>query len=301
MRQTLPTYEVIPTSVRATLVDAELLALLREDVPYGDLTTEALGLGDVQGTISFVARRAMVACCTEEAARLFELAGARAWVEARSGAALAPQASLLHAVGPATGLLAAWKVAQNLVEWTSGIAVATARLVSSLRAAGFDVPVACTRKAFPGARQLARKAVVAGGATLHRLGLSESVLVFPEHRTFLTDVEQDRAWLDRLRAREREHRLTVEVTSLEQALVFAKAGADALQLERFSPSAVAECRAELAGRRLRPLLLAAGGINESNAVDYARAGADVLVSSAPYQAPPADVQVLVRKVLVREA
>lgn len=283
----------------AALGDAELLALLREDVPYGDLTTEALGVGDVEGSISFIGRRGMVACGTEEAARLFALCGAQAWVDARSGSALAPRAELLHAVGPAAGLLAVWKVAQNLVEWTSGIATAAARLVAAVREAGLDVPVACTRKAFPGTRDLASKAVVAGGATLHRLGLSESVLVFPEHRVFLS--EHDGAWLKSLRDRERERRLTVEVTSIEQALGFAKAGAEALQLERFSPGAIAQCRAELEALQLRPLLLAAGGVTESNAADYARAGADVLVSSAPYQALPADVQVVVRKLPVLEA
>jgi molybdenum transport protein len=43
-------------------------------------------------------------------------------------------------------------------------------------------------------------------------------------------------------------------------------------------------------------LLAAGGVNESNAAAFARAGADVLVTSAPYQARPADVKVLVRRI-----
>jgi molybdenum transport protein len=87
----------------------------------------------------------------------------------------------------------------------------------------------------------------------------------------------------------------VEVTSVEQALALARAGAEALQLERFSVAAVAQCRVELDALDLHPLLLAAGGVTEANAAEYARAGADVLVSSAPYQAPPVDVQVLVRK------
>lgn len=277
----------------STLDDASLVTLLREDMPYGDLTTEALGIGDSEGTVSFVARRAMVACGTEEAARLFELCGGEAQVLARSGARIEPQSELLSVRGPAAGLLGAWKVAQNLVEWTSGIASAAARLVGSVREAGFDAPVACTRKSFPGTRYLASKAVVAGGATLHRLGLSESVLVFPEHRVFLG--EQGVTWLKSVRNRERERRLTVEVTSIEQALALARAGAEALQLERFSVAAVAECRAALDALDLHPLLLAAGGVTEANAADYARVGADVLVSSAPYQAPPVDVQVLVRK------
>ncbi len=294
MQQTPPSF-LRPAASFRQLSDDALQALLREDVPYGDLTTEALGIGGEEGIATFSARRSLVACATEEAARLFELCGARAQIFAPSGMELAPQADLLAARGSACALLAAWKVAQNVVEYCSGIATAAARLVAAARSAGFDVPVACTRKGFPGTRFLASKAVVAGGATLHRLGLSESLLIFPEHRVFIGERGSARDWVMRLSGREREHRLTVEVLSVEEALAFAVRGAEALQLERFSPPQVAECKAALASAKLRPLLLAAGGVTEVNAADYARAGADVLVSSAPYQAAPADVRVVVRK------
>ena len=277
------------------LADPALQLLLNEDVPYGDVTTEALGIGAAHGELTFLARGPMVACGTEEAARLFELSGATASVVAASGFRAAAQAELLTARGQASALLLAWKVAQNLVEWTSGIASASARLVAAVRQAGHSIPVACTRKAFPGTRYLSSKAVVAGGATLHRLGLSESLLVFPEHRLFLKDQPRALEWLGDVRAKERERRLTVEVTTIEQACALAAAGAEALQLEHLSAAAVAECRALLGTLGLRPLLLVAGGVTEANAGEYARAGSDVLVSSAPYQAPPSDVKVVVRQ------
>ena len=47
------------------------------------------------------------------------------------------------------------------------------------------------------------------------------------------------------------------------------------------------CSRRLSARCLAP----AGGVNRGNALAYARAGADLLVSSAPYFAPPAEVQV----------
>ena len=277
------------------LADPALQRLLNEDVPYGDLTTEALGIGAARGALTFVARRAMVACGTEEAGRLFELCGASASVATSSGSQASADAELLVVKGDASALLRAWKVAQNLVEWASGIAGAAARLVAAVHQAGYSIPIACTRKAFPGTRYLSSKAVVAGGATLHRLGLSESLLVFPEHRLFLDDQPRDLEWVRALRSKERERRLTVEVTTIEQACALAAAGAEALQLEHLTAAAVAECRTRLAALGLRPLLLAAGGVTEANAGEYARAGADVLVSSAPYQAPPADVKVVVRR------
>lgn len=277
----------------SSLSDGALMALLEEDVPFGDLTTEVLGVGALSGELTFVARARMQVCGTEEATRLFQLRGARARRVCASGASAAPGDELLRAYGPAAALLAVWKVAQNLVEWTSGIASATAELVHAAESAGRAVPVACTRKAFPGTRALASKAVRSGGATLHRLGLSESLLVFPEHRAFFAPPDLPHAVIERVRQRERERRLVVEVTSLEQALTFARAGAEALQLEHFSPAALAACRAELTASGLRPLLLAAGGVTAQNAAAYVAAGADVLVSSAPYQAPPANVKVAI--------
>ena len=57
------------------------------------------------------------------------------------------------------------------------------------------------------------------------------------------------------------------------------------------PGDVASLRRHCDALVPRPLIAAAGGINASNAADYARAGADVLVTSAPYTAKPLDVKV----------
>jgi molybdenum transport protein len=130
----------------------------------------------------FRARQPMIVCGVEEAARLIALAGATARVLRPSGHALAGGEPLLEARGSAAALHRGWKAAQVLIEWTSGIATATAAI-----AAAKGLPVACTRKQAPGTKALAVKAVRAGGATLHRLGLSETLLVFPEHRAFLAE------------------------------------------------------------------------------------------------------------------
>jgi molybdenum transport protein len=126
---------------------------------------------------------------------------------------------------------------------------------------------------------------------MHRLGLSETLLVFAEHRLFLTEGPDQT--IQRLRRTQPEKKIVVEVASLEEASVWADAGADVLQLEKFTPEAVAVCRFALEKRAhaRRPLLAAAGGIRADNAAAYVAAGADFLVTSSPYTAPPRDVQV----------
>ncbi|MDL2337425.1 MAG: ModD protein [Pseudomonadota bacterium] len=272
--------------------DDELRRWLREDAPHGDLTTRTLRLGSQPGRLQFQARGAMCVAVIEEAARLFELCGCEAVVVVPSGSDAAPGETLLKAEGPADGLLLAWKVAQTAVEAASGIASEAARIVALLRTAGFSQPLACTRKNWPGGRALAARGVWAGGAVMHRLGLSETLLVFPEHRAFLAPADV-MASMTALRAAQPEKKLVVEVGSEDEAMGFARAGAEVLQLERFSPAALAALRRRLDAEGLRPLLAPAGGVTAANALDYATAGADFLVSSAPYFAPPADVKVFI--------
>lgn len=275
---------------QAGLYDDRLRALLQEDAPQGDLTTRALGLGPRPGLMHFEARAPMRPAALAAAARLLVLCGAEVLVQAPDGSDQPAGALLLQAHGPAPGLLLAWKTAQTLVEACSGIATATAAIVTRLREAGHAVPLACTRKAFPGTRWWAALAVQAGGGMMHRTGLSETLLVFPEHRAFLSTAELAQA-MHQLRQGQPEKRRVVEVGSQEEALQQARLGAEVLQLERFSPPEVAALRQALQRAGLAALLAPAGGVNLANAVAFADAGADVLVSSAPYFAPPADVRV----------
>lgn len=270
------------------LPDAFLDQLLAEDVPYGDLTTTALAIGARPGRMRFVARTPQTVCCVEEAVRLIERAGGQAAAVCRSGDVLPADAPILEADGSAEALLAAWKVAQTLIEATSGIATAVRQLVEAAGKGGGAV-VACTRKNFPGAKAPSLKAVHAGGGMPHRLGLSDSLLVFPEHRVFLdTDLLE---MVRRLKAACPEKKVVAEVTDLGQALRLVEAGVDVLQLEKFTPAGVAETAAALAGLPVPPILAAAGGVVAANAEAYVRAGAKILVTSAPYWAKPSEVAV----------
>jgi molybdenum transport protein len=274
----------------ARLPDELLRAWLAEDVPHGDLSTESLAIGQCHARMHFSARAAMCASGIEEAARLIDLCGGRAQALWASGQPAPSGQALLQARGPAAALLRAWKVAQTLVETMSGIASGVRQIVDGLADAGCPVPVACTRKTVPGARALSARAVRDGGGVMHRLGLSETLLVFPEHRALMAPGDWPQA-LARLAAAQPEKRVVVEVGSVADALAAARAGAEVVQLERFSPEQLAVLRATLQAQGLRVRLAPAGGVTAANAVAYARAGADLLVTSAPYLAPPRDVQV----------
>ena len=273
------------------ITTARLEAMLREDAPYGDLTTLALGIGDARGQAVLRAGATMVLCCAEEAEAMFRLAGCTdVHRVAASGALLEEGGTILTAIGPATALHLAAKAAQTLMEISSGVATRASRIRANARTARPDIVVACTRKHLPGAKDVMLKAITMAGCVPHRLGLSDSLLVFAQHRAFLGR-EPAHRWVSRLRASQPGRKVVVEAESVDEAVLLSHAGVDIVQCDKLSPEQFAEVARAMADHPSRPLLAATGGVDEANAGAYALAGADILVTSAPYAAPPLDVRV----------
>jgi molybdenum transport protein len=242
----------------------------------------------------FTARDAMVLALAEDAAAILELAGCKVDLHAASGTALEPGSPILTAHGPASALLRGWKVAQTLIEVWSGVATDARAIVDAATAVAPAITIACTRKNIPGTKRFAVAAVRAGGAVMHRLGLSETVLVFPEHRAFLGG-ELLFESVERLRRAAPEKKLVIEVNTIETAINAAAAGFDVIQAEKFSPTEIAALVARMSLmasiRSAPPVVIAAGGIHAGNVAAYAKAGAGIVVTSSPYLARPRDVQV----------
>ena len=273
------------------LPDAYLETLLQDDAPCGDATTFALGIGESRGRLVFRARYDMVVCGSEEARRMGELRGlTQLGPLVASGTHLSAGSEILRLEGQAAALHVVWKTAQTLMEYLSGIATCAATIVNAARCANPAASIVCTRKNFPGTKQAALKAVLCAGASPHRLNLSETLLVFAEHRAFLPD-ETAAGMIARLRRLWPERAVVVELGDPEEARQWLEAGVDIVQLEKMAPESVEILARQLANSGKHGRIAAAGGINPGNAEAYARAGAGILVTSAPYFAPPRDVAV----------
>jgi len=276
------------------LHDYEIQRFIEEDLPYGDLTTHLLGIGGSHGRIQFSTREETTLCCTEEAARVLQKCGATIISCTPSGTKLAAGREFLAAEGPAEALHAGWKVALNLLEYASGIASRTGRIVERCRTVKPTLSVVTTRKSFPGTKRIAIKAICAGGALPHRLGLSETVLVFKQHTAFLGGLESFCGTVAALKLQARESKIIIEVDSIAEALLVAKSGADIVQLDKIDPADLTDGIAAI--RAINPdiLISAAGGINETNAAEYAASGIDIIVLSSVYFGKPSDIGVQIR-------
>jgi molybdenum transport protein len=226
----------------------------------------------------------------EAAARMFELVGAKVSVMAASGNIVPSGTVVLEAIGPADRLHAVYKVSQNLMEYSGGIANRAAKMVSEVRRVSSIAQVLVTRKHMPGAKRLSLAAALAGGAKIHRLGLSDSILFFDHHYVLLGGLKGLASCLGEVKRNYPEKKIAVEVGSALGANLMAQAGADVIQCERFSledlKNAAAACK------DLNPdlIILAAGGLKAENAASFAAAGADGLVTSWPYFGEPQDIK-----------
>ena len=268
--------------------DARIDQLIAEDVPYIDLTTQMLGISDKPARIEFFTREDATVCATEEAARVLQHLGAEVESLVPSGEQVTAGTVLLVAVGPAGALHKAWKVCLNLLDHCSAVATKTHNLVSAAKSANPACEVLTTRKSMPGVKDLLTKAVTAGGAFPHRLGLSETVLVFDNHARLMGGFEAFLEALPRLRSKCIEKKLFVEANA-DQARALARAGVDGIQFDKIPADELAALVAELRAIDSHCTLIAAGGINAKNAAAYAATGVDGLATTAPFSAAPLDM------------
>ncbi|HEX4919869.1 MAG TPA: carboxylating nicotinate-nucleotide diphosphorylase, partial [Candidatus Bathyarchaeia archaeon] len=185
--------------------------------------------------------------------------------------------SILTIRGPARGLLSIERTLLNLVSHMSGVATATADLVSiASKASGNRVRVACTRKTLPGLRYFEKRAVELGGGDTHRLRLDDAVLIKDNHLEFSDSiayaVQTAKATVSFTK------KIEVEVTSPDQAIEAAQAGADIILLDNMQPRDVVKSLASLKaeGLRDRVLVEASGGMTRENIASYAKTGVDVV-------------------------
>ncbi|HRY12634.1 MAG TPA: ModD protein [Syntrophomonadaceae bacterium] len=261
---------------------------IREDVPYIDLTTQTLNIGRKPGKMMFECREDAVVCGTEEAERILQKLNVKTFWRMPSGDKVQPHTVVLEAEGDAAGLHMAWKVCQNLLEYATGVATRTALIVTRAREANPEVQVVSTRKIIPGTKHLALKGVLAGGGMPHRLGISETILVFAQHTNFMGGLEGFMRQVDQLKKRNPEKKIIAEAGTAEEGISLVKAGVDGVQFDKLDNQLLAEAVKQIRSFNTAVTILASGGINADNAGQVARTGVDVVVTSAMYHGRPAD-------------
>lgn len=270
--------------------DSVLDQYIEEDVPYIDLTSEVVGVNNQDGTIEYRTREKTCVCGTEEVVRILRKFDIEVLSFKKSGTFLEKGAIILKAKGKASSLHMAWKVCVNILENASGIASRTKKFVDIAKTQNIDVEVITTRKSFPGTKKLAIKAITAGGALPHRLGVSESVLVFEEHMRFIGGLAEFTKNIDLIKKRAGEKKIIVEAHNVKNAITLARAGVDVIQLDKFSCEDIKKSIKEIKAISKDIKIGAAGGVNFENVKEVASTGVDLITTSALYFGKPSDIK-----------
>ena len=263
---------------------------LDEDVGSGDLTTQATVPAGVRARARITQKQPGVLYGLDAAKLTFALLDpdARFGVLAEEGV-WRDGGAVLDIEGRAGAMLSAERTALNLLQRLSGVATLTARYVEAVR--GTRARVLDTRKTTPGLRLLEKGAVAAGGATNHRVGLFDAILIKENHAAMAGGVGE----AVRL-ARASAPDVLVEVecrtdAEVDEALA---AGAPRLLLDNMSP---AQMRAIVARVEGRAELEASGGIDLETIRDVAETGVDFIsVGALTHSAPALDLSLLLEPV-----
>lgn len=247
---------------------ASLLRLAREEDlgEAGDVTTAVLAHRDQPAQATMSSREPGVVCGLAAIETLLDVFEADVAVELHSydGASVEPGTALAVLGGPVREIVRVERTMLNLVGRLSGVATETRRYVE---AASIGRAVICdTRKTTPGWRHLEKYATRCGGATLHRLGLHDAVLLKDNHLAALEPAEfaqRVREMAEAARGRFDLRFVEVEVDTLEQfdaLLELPDEVIDYVLLDNMSNELMAQAveRRDAVGKRVQ--LEASGGI-----------------------------------------
>jgi nicotinate-nucleotide pyrophosphorylase (carboxylating) len=259
---------------------------LAEDLGGGDITTEATVPADARARGIFLVKADCVLAGMDVALETFRQAsGAGAApsfiVRKGDGEACRTGEEIAEVVGAARALLIGERTALNFLQRLSGIATRTRRFVD---ASGGRIAVLDTRKTTPTLRALEKYAVRAGGATNHRTGLYDAVLIKDNHIRLAGSVN---AAIARTRRYRPDLPIEVEAQSLAQVDEALSAGADTILLDNLSLEEIREAVTRTHGRALTEI---SGGVTLDRIPQLAATGAGfVSVGALTHSAPAIDI------------
>ena len=260
-----------------------IAAALEEDVGAGDITSASVIPAELRFKGVMQARHAMVVSGLKVAEEVFRMVvpEARFQAHAADGEMIQAGAVLAEMEGPARGLLTAERTALNLLQLMGGIATLTRQYADRIEGTGCTL--LDTRKTIPGLRLLSKYATTCGGASNHRMGLYDGVLIKDNHIAVCGGVAAavGRAKAARLPA------IEVECDTLEQVAEAVAAGADIVLLDNMPPEMLRRAVAQVAGRAKTE---ASGGVTLDTIRAIAETGVDyVSVGRITQSAPAVDI------------
>jgi len=261
----------IPRRIR----EEKLRRMLADDLGQGDVTADAVIPPNLNVNAIVLAKADGIAAGIEEATILAESLALKVKAEVADGDRIKNKQVLMEVSGDAQTILSVERTLLNLLSRMSGIATTTRALLERLEKRGAKAKIAATRKSPPGMLYFDKRAVIIGGGDPHRLHLDDMILIKDNHLSIVGNVE---VAVKKAKARSSfTKKIEVEVTTVEDALKAAQAGADVVMLDNFAPKQARDAHEMLRKAGFGSVLLeASGGITDKTFLEYAAAQVDII-------------------------
>ena len=251
-------------------VASQVRLALAEDVGNGDLTA-ALVPANAVAHAEVIVREPAVLCGSAWFNEVFRQLdpGIRVDWSASDGETLVASQRVCTLHGMARPVLSGERTALNFLQTLSGTASRAAQYVAAV--AGTPAVILDTRKTLPGLRLAQKYAVRCGGASNHRIGLFDAVLIKENHIRAAGSIAAALRAAQAATARDVMIEMDVEnMAELGQALA---AGATRILLDNFSHAQLREAVRLTAGRAK---LEASGGVSLESVREIALSGVDFI-------------------------
>jgi nicotinate-nucleotide pyrophosphorylase (carboxylating) len=261
-------------------------AALKEDMPYGDITTESLAVRPQYSEAILKAKADIVlsgSTVFEQTIQFLEPTAKLKWLFEEGDLILKGQ-NICSIEGDLIQILKAERVALNFLGRLSGIATLTRQFAKAVE--GTKTKILDTRKTTPLYRGLEKKAVLHGGGTNHRFNLSDAIMIKDNHISLIGGITKA---VERIR-RHCDLDIEVEASNLEQIKECVSLNVQRILLDNMSNELLSE-----AVKIIPPQIQteASGNMTLARVKSVAELGVDFIsVGALTHSAPTADISLL---------
>ena len=248
---------------------------LKEDIGFGDITTENLASDSDILKASLCTREDGVLCGAHIFEKVFKILSPDINVKFyfKDGDKIKKGDKIAEISGSAKYILMGERVALNYIQRMSGIAAETAKYQAAI--GNLPAKIVDTRKTTPNFRAFEKYAVKTGGGALHRFNLSDCAMIKDNHIKFAGSITKA---VEKLRVNiSHAHKIEVECDTLEQVKEALEAGADIIMLDNMPCDMMKEA-CKIINKKVP--VEASGNVRLDTVRKIAECGVDIISSSA---------------------
>ena len=257
------------------IVEEHVKNALKEDIGFGDITTDYLVPEDEVITAKLNTRQEGILCGIDIVEMVFKTLSKEVRIEKyfKDGEKIKKGDTLAVITGPARAVLIGERTALNYIQRLSGIATETNKYQVAI--GDNKARITDTRKTTPGFRMFEKYAVFTGGARLHRFNLADCVMIKDNHIQYAGSITNA---VKKIKEHlSHTHKIEIECDTKEQVKEAIAAGADIIMLDNMSCDLMKECVEIIQDKAL---IEASGNVTIETIGEIAKTGVDVISSSA---------------------